>query len=104
LGLAGAATGTVLAIYIDRIATLRRIASHTGMPISALQDWRSLGLLLLAACIAATVAWGIVAHFLATDGPLWQVVIGGASLVAAYAVLGAMLGRGRGWLRTVGSV
>ena len=30
----------VIAIYIDRIATLRRIANHTRIPLRRLQDWQ----------------------------------------------------------------
>jgi O-antigen/teichoic acid export membrane protein len=101
-GLAGAAMGTVLAFYIDRFATLRRIAAHTGMPLRALQDWPALGLLFLAACVAAALAW-VIAHFLVAEGPLWQMIIGGTFLVAAYAALGTLFGRGRGWLTAVGS-
>jgi O-antigen/teichoic acid export membrane protein len=40
-GLAGAAAGSVMMIYLDRIATLRHISRHTGIPFRRLQDWRT---------------------------------------------------------------
>lgn len=57
LGLAGAAVGSVLAVYLDRVLTLRRMSKRLMLPMAALQDWSALGRILLAASIAAAAAW-----------------------------------------------
>lgn len=56
-GLAGAAAGSVLAIYVERLITLRRMGARLSLPMAALQDWSALGRTLLAASIAAAAAW-----------------------------------------------
>jgi O-antigen/teichoic acid export membrane protein len=88
-GLAGAAAGSVTAIYIDLIATLRCISLRTGIPLRRLQDWRSLGLLMFFASLAAALAWWMVGMHFSASGPLVRVTVGGALLTAAY---GTMLG------------
>src|SRR6266571_901615 len=67
-GLAGAAMGGVTAIWLDRIATLWRIALRTGVPFPRLQDWRTLGLLMLFAALAAVLAWAVVSRYFAESG------------------------------------
>jgi hypothetical protein len=42
VGLAGAAGGSVLAIIVDRLISLRRISLYVGVPVRELQDWRGL--------------------------------------------------------------
>lgn len=85
----GAAMGSVTAIYLDRFATLRRISRRTGTTVGRLQDWRTLGLLLLFALTAAALAWALVEHYFASAIPFVRVVIGTVSLACAY---GAMYG------------
>src|SRR5437762_9106599 len=41
-GLAGAAVGSVTAIYLEHVGALWRISRCTGIPWRQLQDWRSL--------------------------------------------------------------
>jgi len=62
-GFAGASAGSVTVIYIDRIATLRRIALCSGVAFRQLQNWPSLGRLMLSATIAAILAWCLVALY-----------------------------------------
>jgi hypothetical protein len=97
-GLAGAAAGSVIAIYIDLIATLRRIGLRTGVPIRRLQDWGALGLSVLFAALAAALAWGMVGSYFFSGGPLLHLAAGGALLAVAYAMMQALFGMGRGWL------
>ncbi|HKE46209.1 MAG TPA: oligosaccharide flippase family protein [Steroidobacteraceae bacterium] len=87
VGLAGAALGSVATIYVDRILTLRRISQLTGTPLRRLQDWGTLGLLMVFAALAAALAYGIVERFVAEDGHLVRLAVGGATLAAAYCAL-----------------
>jgi O-antigen/teichoic acid export membrane protein len=85
-GLVGAAAGGVLSIYLDRAATLRRIAARTGIPLRELQDWRGLGLAILYAALAALLAWGVIATYFAGEAPLERLAAGGAVLAAVHAL------------------
>jgi O-antigen/teichoic acid export membrane protein len=79
-GLAGAAVGSVAAIYLDRFVMLRRVARLSGIPLRELQHWRSLGWTLLTAVIAGALAWAI-----APDGkPVLRLLAGSAVLAAGY--------------------
>jgi O-antigen/teichoic acid export membrane protein len=86
-GLPGAAVGSTLAIYGDRVATLRRISAATSMPIAKLQDWGGLATQLFYAALSAAVAWGIVSHFLAGNGALMRLTVGASVVLATYAGL-----------------
>jgi O-antigen/teichoic acid export membrane protein len=97
-GLAGAAVGSVTAIYVDYIFLLRRIALSTGIPVRRLQDWRTLGLLIAFAALAAALAWSMVDRYFVASGPLARLIVGGAVFAGAYAALAALAGMGRGWL------
>ncbi|HMH18131.1 MAG TPA: lipopolysaccharide biosynthesis protein [Burkholderiales bacterium] len=97
-GLAGAAAGSVTAIYFDLIATLRRVSLRTGIPLRRLQDWRALGLLTLLAALAAVFAWGVTSLYFAASGPLVRLIAGGTFLATAYVAMGALSGMGRDWL------
>jgi O-antigen/teichoic acid export membrane protein len=99
-GLAGAAAGSVTAIYFDLIATLRQVSLRTGVPLRRLQNWRALGRLMLLAALAAGFAWGVTDLFFATSGPLVRLIVGSA-LLAAVSALAALVGMGRGWLAAV---
>jgi O-antigen/teichoic acid export membrane protein len=100
-GLAGAAAGSVTAIYVDYIVVLRRVASRTGIPVRRLHDWRALGLLALLAVLAAASAWSIAGRYFAASGPLARVIVGGVLMAAVYAGMAALLGLGRGWFAAV---
>jgi O-antigen/teichoic acid export membrane protein len=97
-GLAGAAAGSVTAIYFDLIATLRQVSLRTGVPLRRLQNWRALGLLILFAALAAGFAWGVTSLYFAASGSLVRLIVGGAVLAAAYAAMAALFGMGRGWI------
>jgi O-antigen/teichoic acid export membrane protein len=90
-GLAGAAAGSVIVIYLDRLATLWRITRLTGVPLSKLQNWRTLGLRMLFAVLAAALAWTVVGRWLAASGPLVHLIAGGGVLAATYAAMAELL-------------
>jgi hypothetical protein len=79
-GLTGAALGTVTAVYVERIISLRRISSLTETRVAKLQDWASLAGMLAAAVLAALVA-GVALH--------WSPWSSFAKLVAGSLVLAA---------------
>jgi len=86
-GLWGAAVGGVLAIYLDRILMLRRIAAHAGIPLSRLQDWRGLAVALGFSVLSAAAAWGIDREYLDGRAPLERLIAGGAVLAATYGLI-----------------
>ncbi len=55
-GLAGAALGSVVALYSERALSLARIAALTATPVGRLQDWTTLAGILAAAGLAAVAA------------------------------------------------
>ena len=94
-GLAGAAAGSVLAIYFDRAITLRRIARLTATRLGELQDWGALARCFVLAALSAALAWAVVAQFLPGAAPIVRLAVGAAVLGAAYAATnlrGALLG------------
>jgi O-antigen/teichoic acid export membrane protein len=103
IGLAGAAMGGVVVIYLDRIATLLRIARLTGVRIRQLQDWRTLALLALFSGLAASLAWVVAARAITAGGTLLPTLVGGATLASAYVAMVAGSGLGRVWLAAVRS-
>ncbi|MGH8264497.1 MAG: lipopolysaccharide biosynthesis protein [Steroidobacteraceae bacterium] len=95
-GIAGAAAGSVSVMYLDRLATLYRIGRCTGVPFRRLQDWRSLGMLVLLAALAAALAWWTSRSWFAASPPIIRATVGGATLAVAYAALYRLLfGGGR---------
>ncbi|HEX7955285.1 MAG TPA: polysaccharide biosynthesis C-terminal domain-containing protein, partial [Burkholderiales bacterium] len=100
-GLAGAALGSVAAIYLDLIFCLRRIAQGTKVAITRLQDWRSLGRSLQYAALSALLAWMIVHwSFDNTTAPV-RLLAGAMTIGVGYVWLQAVFGVGRSWLATV---
>ncbi|HLO62237.1 MAG TPA: oligosaccharide flippase family protein [Azonexus sp.] len=98
-GLPGAAAGSVLVLFLDRLFILRRIALRTGIPFAQLQDWRTLGLLLAFSALSGMLAWSAAGHFFTDSGPLVRMVAGGSVLASAYAALYGLFGStGRGGL------
>ena len=87
LGLAGAAAGSVITLYLDRAVLLRRIVRLTGISLRQLQDWRSLAWALFSSVLAAAAAWLLVEHFVQAGGAFARAAIGGVVLTATYAVL-----------------
>jgi O-antigen/teichoic acid export membrane protein len=86
-GLAGAAAGSVVAVYVDRVVLLSHLSRHTGIALRSLQDWRSLLTALAFAAATATLAWVIVARIYADSGPLVRLAAGGAVFALAYAAV-----------------
>lgn len=86
-GAIGAAWGSVVTLWIDRVVTLRRIARMTGMPLARLQDWPALGRQLLFSVLAGACVWGIVDQGLGWREPLARVSLGAVLLVLACAGL-----------------
>jgi O-antigen/teichoic acid export membrane protein len=84
LGLAGAAMGSVAAIYLDRAFMLRRVSRHTGIPMRKLQDWRALARILVSAAFAAALAWALTERFLAGAGHIVRLAAGAALLALIY--------------------
>ncbi|MGQ0654109.1 MAG: oligosaccharide flippase family protein [Betaproteobacteria bacterium] len=93
VGLAGAAAGSVVALYIDRAITLRRIAAQTGVPVARLQHWGSLAWLLVVTALASLIARLAVDTWAGALPLLARIAIGGAILSAIYC--GAVLVRRR---------
>jgi hypothetical protein len=86
LGLPGAASGSMLALVLDRVLTLRRIASYARIPLSRLQDWRGLARTALIAAFGGALAWGITHAFLAQALPLARLAAGAVVLAVVYAL------------------
>jgi len=86
-GLAGAATGSVIAIYLDRVLMLKRISRLAGVSVRRMQDWRSLGWALVSSALSGAAAWFILEHFVMASGAFARAAAGGAVLFAIYAVL-----------------
>jgi len=85
LGLAGAAAGSVSALYLDRTIVLRRIAAITGVPVRAQQHWGALGRHFLWTAVATMVA-SLVAHLFFPAAPhAVRLVIGAIVVALVYA-------------------
>ena len=81
LGLAGAAAGSVSALYLDRTIVLRRIAAITGVPVRAQQHWSALARYLVWSAAAAAIAW-LCVHALFAHAPLLARLAAGAIVMA----------------------
>ncbi len=86
-GLAGAAAGSVVAIYLDRALLLRRIARLTGIALREQQDWRALVRTAVIAAACGLLAWLATRQFLAEAVPLVRLAAGSVVLVGSYAVI-----------------
>jgi len=92
VGLAGAAAGSVTAIYVDHTLSLRRIARCTGIRVGRLQDWRSIGVLLSCAVAAGLFSWVVVTRVFATHGAMTRVAVGALLVAGVYCALVALSG------------
>ena len=81
-GLPGAAIGSVVAIYLERFLSLKRISVLTRTPIRRLQGWSTLAGILGAAMLAALAA-GVALHWTHWH-PFATLLAGGAVLALAY--------------------
>jgi O-antigen/teichoic acid export membrane protein len=86
VGLPGAAAGSVLALYLDRILVLRRVARQTGVRLRELQDWRTLATQLAFAAVSALLAWFVAERLAAAAAPPVRVAIGAAVFALLFAV------------------
>jgi O-antigen/teichoic acid export membrane protein len=84
LGLAGAAIGSAVALYLDRFIVLRRIAAISGVPVREQQHWASLARHLAWAVIATLGAWLVGHHLFAGSPIIVRLAMGGAVLAAVY--------------------
>lgn len=92
-GLAGAALGSMLGLVLDRVMTLRRIASRAGIPLRSLQDWKGLARTAAIAALGAALAWGVTHGFLSHAHALTRLAAGAVVLAAIYALF--ILRRGK---------
>ncbi len=82
VGLAGAAAGSVLAVYLDRVLMLRRVSRLTDIPVHRMQNWRALAASLLLAALSALLAWIVAERFV--EQALLRLVAGAAIIALAY--------------------
>jgi O-antigen/teichoic acid export membrane protein len=87
IGLAGAAAGSVAALYLDRAVMLRRISRLTGIGLRRLQNWRSLAWSLFSSVLAGAAAWLVCERIFEASGAFARAAIGGVVLLAIYAAL-----------------
>jgi O-antigen/teichoic acid export membrane protein len=100
-GLAGAAAGSVIVIYIDRAASLVRIARETRIPLRRLQDWSGLAVPLGLSVAAAFCAWAVVPQIFAEGEHFARAATGALVLGVTYASLRAACGMDRELHRAV---
>jgi O-antigen/teichoic acid export membrane protein len=99
VGLAGAAIGSVTALYVERLLSLQRVSKLTNTPLSKLQDWKTLGGLALASGLAAAVA-GVLLRW-SEWSSLATLLAGGAIMAVAYPVFLRLTGQ---WEELVGFI
>ena len=92
LGLAGAAIGSIAAIYLDRSMLIVRIARITGEPVGRLQDWTRLASMLAASALAAALSGAVAAAW--SLKPIATLGAGAALMAIAYPAGLFLLGQG----------
>lgn len=95
VGLAGAAMGSMVAVYLDRVFMLRRVSRHTRIPVRELQDWGSLARTCGSAALAAALAWAVVERFLPGRAHLVRMAAGAALLALIYMSFNVRRDRGK---------
>ena len=83
LGLAGAAGGSVAAICLDRVISLRRISRQVSIPVRALQDWRGIAMA-LGYAVATAALIRIVVDLAVESGAAARLALGACGLAVAY--------------------
>ena len=83
VGLAGAAAGSVAAIFLDRLISLRRISKQVGIPVRQLQDWRGI-VMALGYALATAALIRLAVDLLAHGGSLARLSLGACGLALAY--------------------
>lgn len=92
-GLAGAALGSVVALYGERALSLARISALTDTSIAELQDWTTLAGILAASVLAAGIAAVALSH--AHFSSLVTLAAGGAIFAIAYPAALFLMGQRR---------
>ena len=83
IGLAGAAGGSVAAVCIDRLISLRRISRQVNVPVRELQDWRGIAIA-LGYAVATAALIRIAVDLLIPGGTFHRLALGGCGLALAY--------------------
>lgn len=83
-GLAGAAFGSTLAIFLDRWLTLRRLSRAIGIGLARLQDWSELGLALLWSIAAALLARLLTDQWPGDGAAFYRIVLGATAMLIVY--------------------
>jgi len=83
VGLAGAAAGSVAAVVLDRVISLRRISRQVGVPVRELQDWKGIAMALGYAALGAGLV-RIAADLLVHGGALSRLTFAACGLALAY--------------------
>jgi O-antigen/teichoic acid export membrane protein len=84
LGLAGAAAGSVSALYLDRTIVLRRIATITGVPVRAQQHWGTLAKHLAWTFASGAIAWLFVHAFFGESPYAVRIAVGAMLMALIY--------------------
>jgi O-antigen/teichoic acid export membrane protein len=84
LGLAGAALGSAVSLYIDRLIFLRRIAGVSGVPVREQQHWRALARYLIWAVLATLAAWLVGDKLFAASPIVVQLAMAAIVLAVVY--------------------
>ncbi len=83
VGLAGAAGGSVAAVIVERMVSLRRVSKHVGVPVRKLQDWRGL-LLAFGYAVASLALVRIAVDLLVQGGTLSRLVAAACGVAIVY--------------------
>ena len=83
IGLAGAALGSVVAVFLDRILMLRRVAAHAGVTVRRLQDWRGLAIALGYAAVSVAVI-RVAVDLMVAEGAFLRLVLASCGLALVY--------------------
>ncbi len=101
-GLMGAAAGSVIAIYAERLFSLGRISRLTGTSIAKLQDWGTLAGILAAASLSALAA-GTAMSWVALPA-LGKLAAGAALMAVAYPAALYLTGQRRSLTSFIASI
>ena len=93
-GMKGAALGSVAVLYLETFFTFRRASALTNVPVSRLQDWKSIAVILFASCLAALIASVLANMVIQTGVPYYRLLVGAMIFSAIYILLLIMLGYG----------
>jgi len=92
-GLTGAAIGSVVAVYTERVLTLQRISRLTGTRVARLQDWGALGGILAASALASAAAAALLHR--AAWPPLATLAAGALVMALVYPMALYLTGQAR---------